>query len=532
MSAVERRLIPRTKLEKLAYIDIAPNNGGIVLNVSGDGLAFHSMAPIERNGPMRFSLKEQNRRIDVCGELIWTDEAQKIGGLRFTTLTNEAREHIDNWAVQPQDAAPESNRSSLGAAFLRVFPNLHVRQFGPRFASTNRLAPLRTQVRLRMSGFSGGLATGLLISILTSFIFVFSYVHRQQFGESLIRLGQRLAAKSEAAPQAAPTRQADAPALSPAMNANITPVPKPIAVRAPVPELSHSKVHSIPQAAASTSAAPPKSSIEKASVTKAPQKPPKIAPAQQADFKAQPFSAKEQPAPAMVARANVTQHVSPPNSGEVASALTPPISSASFASPAASSSPNAANIPAPREPIGQVHAQSSASGPALPLQRFFDLGKFKQQEVAEDLSERVAQLGMHASVVNKGHLWMNSYQVLVGPYLTSDEEKKIHTELASNGLKARPFERGSRGLSFRSGLTVNGSKLPVGDFTISWETYVEEAKVKFAQAGAVVATADGKWVSHPQKFAHDEYVYQNAGGNSRPLLEVHFAGLDRALVFR
>jgi len=537
MSAVERRLIPRTKLEKLAYIDIAPDNGGIVLNVSGEGLAFHSMAPIERNGPVRFSLKEQNRRIDVCGELIWTDEAQKIGGLRFTTLTNEAREHIDSWAVQPEDAAPESNRSSLGAAFLRVFPNLHVRQFVPRFASTNRLAPLRTQVRLRMSGFSGGLATGLLISILTSFIFVFSYAHRQQFGESLIRLGQRLAAKSEAAPQPAPTPQADAPALSPATNANIGSVPKPVAVRASAPELSHSTVHGIAQAAASTSAAPPKSSIEKASVTKVPATKAsatkaRLAPTQQAAVKAQPLSAKQQPAPAMVTRTSVTQHVSPPHSGEVASELTPPISSAPFASPAASSLPNAANIPAPREPIGQVHAQSPASGPALPLQRFFDLGKFKQQEVAQDLSERVAQLGMHASVVNKGHLWMNSYQVLVGPYLTSDEEKKIHTELVSNGLKARPFERGSRGLSFRSGLTVSGSKLPVGDFTISWETYVEEAKVKFAQGGAVVATADGKWVTHPQKFAHDEYVYQNAGGNSRPLLEVHFAGLNRALVFR
>ena len=127
---------------------------------------------------------------------------------------------------------------------------------------------------------------------------------------------------------------------------------------------------------------------------------------------------------------------------------------------------------------------------------------------------------------------MNSYQVLVGPYLTLNEEKKIHSDLASNGLKARPFERGSRGFAFRSGLTVTGSKLPVGDFTISWETYVEEAKVKFAQGGAVVATADGKWVTHPQKFAHNEYVYQNLGANSRPLLEVHFAGLDRALVFR
>jgi hypothetical protein len=48
----------------------------------------------------------------------------------------------------------------------------------------------------------------------------------------------------------------------------------------------------------------------------------------------------------------------------------------------------------------------------------------------------------------------------------------------------------------------------------------------------VLATTDGKWISRSQKFQHNEYVYQNLGTNSRPLLEVHFAGLDRALVFR
>jgi hypothetical protein len=198
----------------------------------------------------------------------------------------------------------------------------------------------------------------------------------------------------------------------------------------------------------------------------------------------------------------------------------------------AKSNANAAIAPAPPEPVGQVQAQSPSAAPALPSQWFFDLGKFKQQQVAQDLSDRVAQLGMRTSVVNKGHLWMNSYQVLVGPYVSLDEEKKIHSNLTSNGIKARPFERGSRDFAFRSGLTVGGTKLPVGDFTISWETYVEEAKVKFAQAGGVVVTADGKWITHTQKFARNEYVYQNVGNGQRPLLEVHFAGLDRALVFR
>ena len=171
MSAAERRNVARTKLDKLAYIHIEPNNGGIVLNVSEGGLAFHSMAPVEKNGPVRFSLKEQNRRIDICGELIWTDAIQKVGGLRFTTLTSEAREQIDDWAIQHETPTEEVRGSTLGAAFLRAFPGLSVRRFVPKFTSKDRRASaalLRTNVRLRMSGFSGGLATGLFISIMES----------------------------------------------------------------------------------------------------------------------------------------------------------------------------------------------------------------------------------------------------------------------------------------------------------------------------------------------------------------------------
>src|SRR5262249_39673394 len=139
MPATERRHVPRVTLEKLAYIHIEPENGGIVLNVSGDGLGFHSMAPVEKNGQLRFSLKEQNRRIDVCGELIWTDEVQKIGGLRFTTLTNEARQQIEDWMTQP-GATEERYGSTLGAALLRVFPSLRVRRLVPKLDASSRPA--------------------------------------------------------------------------------------------------------------------------------------------------------------------------------------------------------------------------------------------------------------------------------------------------------------------------------------------------------------------------------------------------------
>src|SRR3989442_9903945 len=104
MSTPERRRLPRTTMERLAYIHIAPNNGGIVLNVSDDGLCFHSFAAVEKNEPLRFSLLEQNRHIAACGELAWTDEIQKVGGVRFTTLTADAREQVQNWISSP--AAP------------------------------------------------------------------------------------------------------------------------------------------------------------------------------------------------------------------------------------------------------------------------------------------------------------------------------------------------------------------------------------------------------------------------------------------
>ena len=96
MKGLERRQTPRTTIETHAYINIEPNNGGIVLNVSSGGLCFHSFDPVKRNGTIRFWFSDHNQRIDAEAELAWMDETQK-GGLRFKTLPPEAHEQIRNW---------------------------------------------------------------------------------------------------------------------------------------------------------------------------------------------------------------------------------------------------------------------------------------------------------------------------------------------------------------------------------------------------------------------------------------------------
>ncbi len=97
----ERRLSIRKPLERLAYISLPFNNGGIVIDVSEGGVGFHSIAPVEVDGPIQFRFAvDSARRIKAVGELAWKDETGKTGGLRFTELPDDVREHIRAWLGQ------------------------------------------------------------------------------------------------------------------------------------------------------------------------------------------------------------------------------------------------------------------------------------------------------------------------------------------------------------------------------------------------------------------------------------------------
>jgi hypothetical protein len=185
-------------------------------------------------------------------------------------------------------------------------------------------------------------------------------------------------------------------------------------------------------------------------------------------------------------------------------------------------------------PASHPGVQAEDSGTAnsdATSEMYFEIGKFKDQVQAHDTTDKLAQLGFPATAVQKGHLWRNSYHVLVGPYENEDKAKATHGELVSRGFKPRPFERGSRSFSFRSGVTLNGAQTPEGDYTIKWESYVTDATVKFLHNDFVVATADGRWEKRDVKYPRDAYVYKKNVDGSRTLLEIHFAGMRQALVF-
>jgi hypothetical protein len=97
----DRRQHPRTKLAEIAYIGMGPENGGLVLDVSDGGLSFHAVAPVQQSESIRFLLSLRGHsRIEGCGEVVWTNEMRTVCGLRFTSLSSGAREHLNSWTNQ------------------------------------------------------------------------------------------------------------------------------------------------------------------------------------------------------------------------------------------------------------------------------------------------------------------------------------------------------------------------------------------------------------------------------------------------
>jgi cell division protein FtsN len=509
MNEPERRRSKRTVLDDFTYISVAGDNGGSVLNLSEGGLCFTSIAPIVKNGPVPVWFYDLKQRVEAEGEVVWTDGTHKTGGLRFTALSAEARDRIRRWkdpaahspGTQGESAAPAGH---LRAGFSKAAP-----------AGSNSLAAVSGLVAANSSGnlaaslprpeprpsalsaFSRGLLTGLLVSLGFGAVFLF-HAYRRDFGEWLIHLGQEFAAKPEAeirtAPplaQSVPPAQNAPPARHVQLSAEGTAPP---AAQAPVSQ----KGKPLPQPAATP--------------------------------------AKPQPAPAkpvVVATGSASKtHTSTPRNVLPAPVISFPPTAAA---PIASLLPGKATLPQlqPAEhlqpsAVSKEVLGSASSGP--PARMYFEVGKFKNPFGAQETTDRLVRLGFPASVQQKSRLWSNSYVVLVGPYSNEGDAESAQIKLVSSDFTPRPFERGSRTLRLRSGVTINGSNTSDGDCEIRWESYVTESVVKFVQRGSVVATASAKWVPSDVKYDRDAIVFRRSPNGSRTLLEVRFAGMKRTLV--
>jgi cell division protein FtsN len=475
----ERRQTPRTTVDRLAYINLDSNNGAIVLNVSGGGLCFHSAAPIQRSETIHFWFSEDHYRIEAEGSLVWMDEKQKTAGLRFTNLSAGARLQIRNWMNQP--ARPTTAGARTAASISSPPELLASRAKRPDRSASSALIEGRSP-SLRslavLSGFSAGLVLGILVSAVLAAGFLLR-THRREFANSLIQLGERLGARPQS--QTVPPVQQAPPIASVSSPSRVT-LPKQ------------------PQ----TRAANPKPAEHVA------------------------------PAPVSIARASATARTveTPPTPSS------PPPPTTLLPKTAVPPKPSDVPVEIGRAPNFETASpskdyivDSKAEDTRPQVTTYLEIGKFHEVTWANEATNKVQQLGFPATVVHKGHFWINSYQVLVGPYSNDNDVKSAHAYLESHGFRPRAYERGSRSFWFPAGLTFHGTQIPVNDCVIRWESYVTDAIVKFEKGGSVVATTEGKWVTRSAKYEQNAIVYRKNGDGSRTLLEIRFAGMSRALVF-
>ncbi len=203
-------------------------------NVSEQGLRFRATAPLEPIGPIHFSFSAHSDVVEGIADLVWTDPAKKTGGLRFTQLSDSARDAIRNWPHQSdlqlsvgQDfmlhMPPSDESSRAGARGLGVFDAAlqFASSWSKRFGSTLReclhlgqkegqaaLDALQLEDRFKERKRSLFIALSItVVIILLSTLSLVSYVRHRELGEWLVRVGTRMSGEGQlqAVTQASPS---------------------------------------------------------------------------------------------------------------------------------------------------------------------------------------------------------------------------------------------------------------------------------------------------------------------------------------
>lgn len=93
----EQRRFARKRTDQLLYAEFGPDNGSVLLNLSEDGCSFQSIAPV-REQQVSFSLSVgDGRKLVGHGQMVWSDTAKKVGGLRFLNPSPKLREQVREW---------------------------------------------------------------------------------------------------------------------------------------------------------------------------------------------------------------------------------------------------------------------------------------------------------------------------------------------------------------------------------------------------------------------------------------------------
>jgi hypothetical protein len=103
--AIERRHSLRHKVNTPAFASFDGVTGGMILDLSEEGMAMQTMAPLEEHTrvPLHISLGEPAVYLETTGYVAWADALGRAG-VRFSDLPDESRTRLREWLTSHASA--------------------------------------------------------------------------------------------------------------------------------------------------------------------------------------------------------------------------------------------------------------------------------------------------------------------------------------------------------------------------------------------------------------------------------------------
>src|SRR6202035_1040195 len=102
----ERRSCLRHKVHGPVFASFDGVTGGMILDLSEQGLSMQTVVPLEadRRVKLRLDLPDSDTALETTGYVAWADALGRAG-VRFSELPAEARQRLDDW-LAINDSAP------------------------------------------------------------------------------------------------------------------------------------------------------------------------------------------------------------------------------------------------------------------------------------------------------------------------------------------------------------------------------------------------------------------------------------------
>ncbi len=112
----ERRSCVRHKVNGPVFASFDGVTGGMILDLSEQGLSMQTIAPMktdlaDRRVHLRLDLLDADAHLETTGYIAWADALGRAG-VRFSDLPEDARQRIDHWLAL-NDSAPSRKAPKL-----------------------------------------------------------------------------------------------------------------------------------------------------------------------------------------------------------------------------------------------------------------------------------------------------------------------------------------------------------------------------------------------------------------------------------